>query len=73
MESNGYELLKMETKIDSLEKELSTIFADFKKHESKNESIVENEQYKKLEKMNICCLNLLQSYREYAKNLKKSN
>jgi len=71
MEPKGYELLKMETKIDGLEKELSSLFADFKKCELKKETIIENEAYKKLEKMNICCLNLLQTYREYTKNLKK--
>ena len=71
MEPKGYELLKIETKIDGLEKELSRLFADFKKYELKKETIIENEAYKKLEKMNICCLNLLQTYREYTKNLKK--
>ena len=73
MEPKGYELLKIETKIDTLEKELSALFADFKKYESKKEVIIENEAYKKLEKMNVCCLNLLQTYREYAKTLKKSD
>ena len=73
MEPKGYELLKMETKIGGLEKELSAIFADFKKFESKKEVIIENNAYKKLEEMNVCCLNLLQIYREYAKTLKKSN
>ena len=29
MESSGYELLKIETEIDALEKELSIIFDDF--------------------------------------------
>ena len=72
MEPKGYELLKMETKIDGLEKELSSLFADFKKYELKKETIIENEAYKKLEKMNICCLNLLQTYREYVENLKKN-
>ena len=72
MEPNGYELLKIETKINDLEKELSSLFADFKKYELKKETIIENEAYKKLEKMNICCLNLLQTYREYVKNLKKN-
>ena len=72
MEPKGYELLKIEAKIDGLEKELSTLFTDFKKYESENE-IIENEAYKKLEKMNVCCLNLLQTYREYTKNLKKSD
>ena len=72
MELNGYELLKIETKIGDLEKELSNIFADFKKYESKKETVIENEAYQKLEKMNVCCLNLLQTYREYVENLKKS-
>jgi len=72
MEPNGYELLKIETKIDDLEKELSSLFADFKKCESKKEIVVENDAYQKLEKMNVCCLNLLQTYREYIKNLKKN-
>ena len=73
MDPNGYELLKIETKIDGLEKELSVIFADLKKYELKKEAMIENAAYKKLEKMNICCLNLLQTYREYTKTLKKSN
>ena len=30
MEPKGYELLKIETKIDALEKELSALFADLK-------------------------------------------
>ena len=53
MEPKGYELLKMETKIDGLEKELSSLFADFKKYELKKELIIEDEAYQKLEKMNI--------------------
>ena len=72
MEPKGYELLKIETKINTLEKELSALFADFKKYESKKETIIENEVYQKLEKMNVCCLNLLETYREYTKNLKKN-
>ena len=72
MEPKGYELLKIETKIDSLEKELSSLFADFKKFESKKEVISENMEYQNMEKMNVCCLNLLQTYREYVKNLKKN-
>jgi len=36
MEPKGYELLKIETKITALEKELSALFEDFKKYESKN-------------------------------------
>ena len=72
MEPKGYDLLKIETKINELEKELSSLFIDFKKYESKKETIIENEAYQKLEKMNVCCLNLLQTYREYAKNLKKN-
>ena len=73
MEPKGYGLLKIETKINGLEKELTTLFADFKKCESRKEVVIENEVYKKLEKMNVCCLNLLQTYREYVKNLKKSD
>ena len=72
MEPKGYELLKIETKIDALEKELSSLFADFKKYKSNKESAIENEVYQKLEKMNVCCLNFLQTYREYVKNLKKN-
>ena len=72
MGQNDYELLKLETKIDGLEKELSSLFADFKKYGPKKETVIENEVYQKLEKMNVCCLNLLQSYREYVKNLKKT-
>jgi hypothetical protein len=72
MDTNGYELLKIETKIDGLEKELSSLFTNFKKYESKKEAVIENEAYQKLEKMNVCCLNLLQTYREYVKNLKKN-
>jgi hypothetical protein len=33
MEPEGYELLKIETKIDMLEKEISIRFEDFKKYE----------------------------------------
>jgi len=72
MEPKGYELLKIETKIDGLEKELSDLFTDFKKYESKKEKVIENEVYEKLERMNVCCLNLLETYREYTKNLKKN-
>jgi hypothetical protein len=72
MEPKGYELLKMETKIDTLEKELSTLFADFKKYESEKNIEIENIEYQKLQKMNVCCLNLLQIYREYTKNLKNN-
>ena len=72
MEPKGYELLKIETKIDSLEKELSSLFADFKKCEPKKYTVVENIAYEKLEKMNVCCLNLLQTYREYVENIKKN-
>ncbi len=72
MEPKGYELLKIETKITVLEKELSALFTNFKKYESKKETVIENEIYQKLEKMNVCCLNLLETYREYTKNLKKN-
>ena len=73
MEPKGYELLKIETKIDGLEKELSALFADFKNTSLyQKETVIENEVYQKLEKMNVCCLNLLETYREYTKNLKKN-
>ena len=72
MEPKGYELLKIETKIDVLEKEPSALFADFKKYESKKDITVENPTYQKLQKMNVCCLSLLQTYREYTKNLKNN-
>ena len=72
MEPKGYELLKIETKIDVLEKELSALFADFKKYESTKDIAIENTAYQKLQKMNVCCLNLLETYREYTKNLKKN-
>ena len=72
MEPKGYELLKIETKIDVLEKELSALFADYKKYESKKDIAIENPAYQKLQKMNVCCLNLLQTYREYTKNLKNN-
>ena len=72
MEPKGYELLKIETKIDVLEKELSALFADFKKYESTKDMAIENPAYQKLQNMNVCCLNLLETYREYTKNLKKN-
>ena len=72
MEPKGYELLKIEAKITILEKELSALFEDFKKYESKIGVAVENPTYQKLQKMNVCCLNLLQTYREYTKNLKNN-
>ena len=72
MEPKGYELLKIETKINALEKELSNFYIDFKKYESKKSMIIENEAYQRLEKINVCCLNLLQTYREYVENLKKN-
>ena len=73
MEPKGYELLKIETKITVLEKELSALFIDFKKDETLRKDItMENSTYQKLQKMNVCCLNLLQTYREYTKNLKNN-
>jgi len=72
MEPKGYELLKIEAKITVLEKELSALFEDFKKYEAKRGEVVENPAYQKLQKMNVCCLNLLQTYREYTKNLKNN-
>ena len=70
MEPNGYELLKIETKIDGLEKELSILFNDFRLAENKDLSD-EKLRYDKLEKMSFCCLKLLEIYREYTKKLKK--
>ena len=72
MEPKGYELLKFETKIQTLEKELSALFSDFKKYEVKQDELIENTRYEKLQKMNVCCLELLQAYREYTNNLKNS-
>jgi len=72
MEPKGYELLKIEAKITALEKELSALFEDFKKHETKKDVVIENSAYQKLQKMNARCLNLLQTYREYTKNLKNN-
>jgi len=72
MEPKGYELLKIEAKITILEKELSALFEDFKNYESKKDATIENSAYQKLQKMNVCCLNLLQTYREYTKNLKNN-
>ena len=66
----GYGLLKIETKINVLERELSTISEEFKKYEINNESLFENPTWKKLQKMNICCLKLLEAYREYTNLLK---
>jgi len=72
MEPKGYELLKIEAKITALEKELSALFVDFKKYESEKDVRIENSAYQKLQKMNVCCLNLLQTYREYTKKLKNN-
>ena len=72
MEPKGYELLKIETKIKILEKELSTHFENLKKYEVNETSISENPTYKKLQKMNVCCLKLLESYRVYANKLKNN-
>ena len=69
MEPNGYELLKIETKIDGLEKELSILFDDFRLAENKD-TVDEKLRYDKLEKMSFCCLRLLEIYREYTKKLK---
>jgi len=73
MEPKGYELLKIETKINVLEKELAVLFEDFKKYEIDMEELSENLICKKLQKMNICCLKLLETYREYTMNLKNSS
>ena len=66
----GYELLKIETKINVLERELSTISEEFKKYEANNESLFKNPTWIKLQKMNVCCLKLLEAYREYTNLLK---
>ena len=49
MEPKGYELLKIEAKISVLEKELSALFEDFKKYESKKDTTMENSAYQKLQ------------------------
>ena len=72
MEPKGYELLKVETKINALEKELAVLFEDLKKYETDGDSMSENPTYKKLQKMNVCCLKLLETYREYANKLKNN-
>ena len=72
MEPKGYELLKIETKISVLEKELAVLFEDLRKYEIDDDSMSENPIYKKLQKMNICCLKLLETYREYANKLKNN-
>jgi len=69
MEPSGYELLKIETKIDGLEKELSILFDDFRLTVNKHAQD-EKLRYDKLEKMSFCCLRLLEVYREYTKKLK---
>ena len=72
MEPKGYELLKIETKISVLEKELAVLFEDLRKYETDDDSMSENPIYKKLQKMNVCCLKLLETYREYANKLKNN-
>ena len=72
MEPKGYELLKIETKISALEKELTVLFEDLRKYETDDDSMSENPIYKKLQKMNVCCLKLLETYREYANKLKNN-
>ena len=48
MEPKGYELLKIETKITALEKELSALFEDFKKYETKKEQAIWQKQADKV-------------------------
>lgn len=72
MEPKGYELLKIETEIGKLEKELSIHFENLKKQEIDEGSVSENSIYKKLQKMNVCCLKLLETYREYTNRLKNN-
>ena len=71
MEPKGYEMLKIETEIGKLEKELSIQFEDLKKYET-DDSMSENPTYKKLQKMNVCCLKLLETYRAYTNKLKNN-
>jgi len=71
MEPKGYELLKIETEISKLEKELSIHFEGLKKDEIDQDSESENSIYK-LQKMNVCCLKLLETYREYTNRLKNN-
>ena len=71
MEPKGYQLLKIETRINTLEKELAVLFEDLKKYET-DDSMSENPTYKKLQKMNVCCLKLLETYREYTNKLKNN-
>ena len=72
MEPKGYELLKIETKISVLEKELAVLFEDLRKYETDDDSMSENPTYKKLQKMNVCCLKLLETYREYTNKIKNT-
>ena len=72
MEPIGYELLKIETEISVLEKELTAIFDDCKKYEKDNRITSEDIHYKKLQNMNICCLKLLEVYRMYISMLKNN-
>ena len=69
MEPSGYELLKIETKIDGLEKELSVLFDDFRLASNKHTED-EKLRYDKLETMSFCCLRLLEIHRKYTKKLK---
>ena len=48
------------------------MFEDFKKNETKDESVFENAAFKKLQKMNTCCLKLLDAYRDYILKLKNN-
>ncbi len=72
MGSKDYELLKMETKIHTLEKELAHLFNEFSLATDRDAPI-DDPTYDKLQKMNICCLELLKTYRVYTINLKKHN
>ena len=66
----GYELLKIETKINILERDLSTISEEFKKYKVNDETSFKNPTWIKLQKMNVCCLKLVEAYREYTDLLK---
>jgi hypothetical protein len=73
MEPKGYELLKIEARINVLEKELTILFEDYKKYENNKNIKSENITYKKLQILNISCLKLLDVYREYVTMQKIKN
>ncbi len=48
MDPKGYDILKIETKINVLEKELSVLFQDFKKQQMGMNALSEKQQYNKI-------------------------